>query len=235
MSETYWIGGIQGSYAEGEEHGGFVESLFTRLISDHGVQANWMDELYYCFNEIESHPLSNVWEKQISSSIPVFQWRWQRLFDHFLLASISNNILCGSTDLVGLVQLQGGMIACSLLASPRMVGRYNLVPQVRVVQTEAVSLKGQNWNDVLLAVQQSFRKNKLDFDKVSIWMVNEQDGIEWNMRKELPGAEIVRSDQGCVYLLNQLADLILEKPHTYGLLLSMGQDRNGFLTVVERI
>jgi hypothetical protein len=235
MSEAYWIGGLQVSYTEGEEPGGYVESLFTRLISDHGIRLTWLDELHYCYNEIESHPLANAWEKQISSSMPVFQWGWQRLFDHFLLASVTNSILCGSTDLVGLIQLYGGTIACSLLASPRMVGRYNIVPQVRLILNEAVSFQEQDWDGILLTIRQTFRRYELDFDLISIWMVNEENGIEWNIRNELSGFDIVRADQGSFYLLNQLANLTLEKPQTYGLLLSMGQDRNGFLTVMERI
>jgi hypothetical protein len=133
MSEAYWIGGsflpLEPGKPESDAQASSARAsaVLEAVLKQRAVRPGWLDEVYWLvepgFDRIELADLD-------TDRTAMFTWQEQPLLGQHLLHAASRAIISRESDLLALgYSGKAGSSVC-LLASPRAVGRYNLLPQV---------------------------------------------------------------------------------------------------------
>jgi hypothetical protein len=109
LGEVYWI------------TGGETADLLSLLAQAH-VKPAWVDQTLW----LGSAP------PDFTPPGAFFAWAQAPLLDHYLLHAAGRAILTGGADLIVFGQQMGKGWAVALLASPMVVGRYNIMPTARL-------------------------------------------------------------------------------------------------------
>jgi hypothetical protein len=148
----------------------------------------------------------------------------------------------GEADLVLLAQETGDQAVVLLLASPAVVGEYNLSAQVRIQRKLALSSIPDGLLTSAWAALSKPGQEESEQPNVA--------GVQWLAAAKrlwqpspagdsFPGAKWIQPDKelppGDLFLLSALADRLEAEKAQRGLLLSEGPQKSGLVTLVERI
>lgn len=111
LNEVYWIKGF---------HAEVSGEAFGRLMQMAGAREEWLDAVYWRADALGG---------MCPCPVPLFEWGAGPLSDHHLLQAAAWAILSGERHLLA---VGTGDNHFALLASPQAVGRYNLMPEVRL-------------------------------------------------------------------------------------------------------
>jgi len=231
MTEAYLIAGVTGliepisSKPRTEQ----VRKTLDELLQKTGVPSGRIQELHWLGGDDEFW-LSSV--EGENDQMVRFQWPAGPLLAHYMLQSCVRTIESGETDLILLAQEVGGQAVLLMLASPSAVGRHNLSPRVRIGPLFSLNAgKGG-----LAAARAALERKGLDPGAVQ-WLAASRALETPSANSAFPAAQrlqpagdVLAAD---LFLFNAIADR-LEKGKL-ALLLSLGPQRSGLGTLVERI
>jgi hypothetical protein len=129
MSEVYWVWGGEITAVSG------VSSL---LQAQAGIRPAWVEEIHWL--SAPGGQSANAVDG-LSASLPLFSWQLPGMQDHYLLQSVGRTVMLEQRDLVVIVEEKQGNLAALALASPRAVGRYNLLPHARLIFLPSIQTK----------------------------------------------------------------------------------------------
>jgi hypothetical protein len=202
MSEVYWVWG-------GEITG--AAELSGLLQAQAGIRPAWVEELHW----LSAAPAQNGNPGEgFPDSLPVFKWEMPGMQDHFLLQATGRAVMLEQRSLVVIVEEKQGKLAVQALASPRAVGRYNLLPHARLVFLPSFpsnEVPEQIAAHLLEPVQSSL-------DQVT-WLAD--------TGKRVAG--------GAVQLMNRLVKKLDKNKGSYALLASLTTQGQALGTLIERI
>jgi len=128
VSEVYWVWG-------GEITG--APDLASRMQEQASIRPTWIEELHW----LAAPPAQpGIPGADFSANLPFFLWEMPGMQDHYLLQSVGRTVTLEQRGLVVIVEEQQGKLAALALASPRAVGRYNLLPHSRLIFLPSVQL-----------------------------------------------------------------------------------------------
>jgi hypothetical protein len=202
VSEVYWVCG-------GEISG--ATELIDLLQAQAGIRPSWVEELHW----LATAPAQTQNpEAGFPASLPFFQWEMPGMQDHFLLQAAGRAVMLEQRSLTVIVEAKQGKLAALALASPRAVGRYNLLPHARLVFLPSLQLSEppeQSAVHLLEPVQ-------LSLDQVT-WLADNGK----------------RAAGGTVQLINRLVKKLDKNKGSYALLASLTPQGQALGTLIERI
>ena len=122
MNEVFWIGGETLPYGV-EQDQDPLSSLFRRCLGKTGVNPAWVDE-FHLFSGIEEKSGEGLFP-----SAAVHIWPLESFSAVWLFQAFCRTVILGSSHLLAAGEIAEKGQAALLLASPRLLGMYNLVPE----------------------------------------------------------------------------------------------------------
>ena len=187
MIEVYWIAGVRNL----DDPGG-LESW----LANAGLKINWIDEIFWLSD-------SNA---PIVPSLPnrASYWSLTGTPSHRLLHLIMSELLLAKNDLVLLVEQPGENFSLAVLGTPRAVGRFNLLPEIRLCAMD-------QWS-VSLALPEIQKKLKsqlaeIDLELSSIGILAHRVDQNIDLNLDLPGVRKIELRPGCG-LIDSLVSII---------------------------
>jgi hypothetical protein len=202
MSEVYWVWG--GEITGAAEVSGLIQSQA-------GIRPAWVEELHWLAAPLNK---SECLGDGFPASLPIFYWDMPGMQDHFLLQATGRAVMLEQRSLAVIAVEKQGKLAIVVLASPRAVGRYNLMPHARLVFLP--SLQSNEKPDQIAA--HLLEPVQLSLDQVT-WLAEPN--------KRAPG--------GAVQLINRLVKKLDKNKGNYALLVSLTTRGQALGTLVERI
>jgi hypothetical protein len=202
MSEVYWVWGTEITGAA---------ELCGLLQTQAGIRAAWVEELHWlATTPVQTRNPGGGF----LGSLPFFHWDMPGMEDHFLLQAVGRAVILEQRSLVIIVEEKQGKLAALALASPRAIGRYNLLPHARLVFLPSLQLKGAT---------QQIAARLLEPVQLSL------DQVAWlaDTGKRVAG--------GTVQLINRLVKKLDKNKGSYALLVSLTTQGQALGTLIERI
>jgi hypothetical protein len=121
VSEVYWVWG-------GEITG--AAELSGLLQAQAAIRPAWVEELHW----LAAAPAQfGDPGDGFPAGLPFFHWEMPGMQDHFLLQAAGRAVMLEQRSLVIIVEEKQARMTALALASPRAVGRFNLLPHARLV------------------------------------------------------------------------------------------------------
>ncbi len=260
MSEAYLIAATHGNVSSlsSHSHAGQVRPILQELFKKSGAPARRVQALHwhggdqeFWLSSLDSSPRFGELQETMLGFLPEmarYQWPAVPLLVHYALQSTARAIEDEDADLVLLAQETGDQAVALLLASPAVVGIYNLSPRARISRKLALSSAPDGLlKAACIALNKPVRETPVpDADQPNPadvqWLAAakrlapaqspSQDEYFPGARWLLPGKELPPGD---LFLLCALVDRLEGEKAQRGLLLSEGPQKSGLVTVVERI
>jgi len=244
MTEAYWIAGTSLQYSEETfalDSKEIEHLLISALLEKGAARIAWVDQVHWIRGD--SKGLSGAESSGIlkmSEQKPFLAWSEQAGLPHYLLHAASRSIIVGDCDLAVIAQsdqLDGSAV---LLASPRAVGRYNLLPRARIIGRWELGGVGKNLNSPGDQILEKITKNKRHPSEIQLISLQLRSGVVQDAFSALfPEAHILKDDlSGSTKILSRLNHLIdqLEKRSLEnGLLISWAAGGLAVVSWVERV
>ena len=226
MSEVFWIGGETLPHEQAKEQQDF-SALFKRLLSRNGVNPSWVDE-YHLSSRLDLE------EKEVLfPSAAVHVWPPEGASGLWLFQSCCRAVMLGSSHLLAAAEEGQTGRSALLLASPRLVGMNNLLPEGSLQGFFSAGGADVNEHHKLNLLFDKLSQNGFVLDEFSRVTGSLLSTESENLLAEGFGERFVSSAVvGAVSLVNSLSAEL--SPAEKGLIL---QIRNGnmFSLVFERI
>jgi hypothetical protein len=207
MSEVYWVWG--GEITTSGELSGLLQAQA-------GIRPAWIEEMHW-LSAFAGQSATAV--DGFSASLPLFRWEMPGMQDHYLLQSVGRAVMLEHRDLVVIVEEKQAKLSALALASPRAVGRYNLLPHARLIFLPSIQIRpGHEPIDSAQTAAGLLEPIQLPLDQVT-WLA---DSGEWDGSGALGSInELVNSLD-----INKGSNALLVSPTSFGVALG---------TLLERI
>jgi hypothetical protein len=261
MLEAYLIAAIRGTISSlpGDPRAGQAWRILRELLGKTGVPARRVQALHWhggdegsWISSLCHSPRDGESQKPAPGFPPkaaLFQWPAAPLLAHASLQSVARAIEAGDTDLVILAQECGGQVVACLLASPALVGIYNLSPQA-VIRRKLASSSADGGLIKAAATALPHAGRDGDEPEPAGPCAAEVEWLAASSRPE-PSSQAISSEDGFpaarwldldpedptgdLFLLLALLNRLGKEKARWGLLLSEGRQRSGLATCLERI
>lgn len=221
MSEVYWVAGGTVELPAGREYPAAALDWLRRS----GIQPGWISEIEW-LSAPEAWSPAPRWPPGLAA----FTWAAQPLLDHALLHAACQAILSGEQDMLLLGAAGEGQAHLAVLASPKAVGRYNLLPRARLPGRFALPLQDGILPDLPAVLAPQIKKLELAVE--DIHLIAACGGSEtlpeaWNRVPAAPGCALAQ----CGALVTGLESI----GGKLGLLAGLPAEGTALLALVERI
>ena len=215
MTEVFWVAGADLWYSEESAAHGLTHRMAQELIGAVLEKASarlaWLDQVIWICEGTGA--LSDAQQARLSEATgqkPLVTWPQPGGSPHYLLHAASRSVLAGDCDLVALAQSGQTTGAAALLASPKAVGRYNLLPRARIDARWEFGRAGQGWIDLAGQVLEKVTRHHRQPGEVGVLsLLPQSDSIRDAFSTVLPGALILTDvPSGEENFLEQLNRLI---------------------------
>ncbi|NMB89587.1 MAG: hypothetical protein GYA17_14605 [Chloroflexi bacterium] len=153
MSEMYWIGGLEERLAP--DGAGVVPGL-ARLAARYGLRLDALEEVHW----LGADPVAGA--NAAPTGRPVwFYWEDRPGMAHYLAHAAGRGMAAGEQHLVVLAEWASETFTAELFASPRAVGRYNLVPEARLAARLTFPSGAEDASSGLAALQAALVQGEL--------------------------------------------------------------------------
>ena len=242
MTEVYWIAGTDFRISE-EGHTSYAErlsghSLIQTILKEAAAQMDWVDQWLWMDETPEDLNIDGqVGFRNTLEQKPLLKWTGPVGSPHYLLHAMSRSILVGDCDLAVVAQMEQSAGSAALLASPKAVGRYNLLPRARILERWEL---GCTVKDLAPQVLERIEKAKRDPDAVRLILLPSQAEVPPEAFSEIfPDAGVFSSDtHGDTKILFRLNDLVRrmeEESLDNGLLVSWSGGGPAVISWIERV
>jgi hypothetical protein len=202
VSEVYWV--WSGEITDAAELSGLMQAQA-------GIRPGWVDELHWLFASLAQ---SGNLVEDFPTNLPHFRWEMPGMQDCNLLQSAGRAVMLEQSGLVVIVEEKRGRFAALALASPRAVGRYNLLPRARLIFLPSLQLR---------ATPEQAAARLLEPVQLSL------DQVTWLADPKEPEAA------GALGLVNELVNKLDASKGNYALLASLTPQGLALGSLVERI
>lgn len=238
MSEVYWIAGYEFQSLEvGADCPLNVEDeadFYSSSLKKSGVQADWIRQ----FHRMSSCSVEET--QKLAHKSAFFNWQASSGLDHYLLNSIIRAALTDDVDLAAVFQREAQQSGLVLIASPKAVGRYNLLPAARISECWETPLNSSDtalWKDHLRKRMKKIEQELENLDRISFQRM--PASISDSFKKDNPRVIFSKddesSDPNILIRLNNLVRQLEEDHLNFGLISTMVSNRSVLNTLVERI
>lgn len=270
MSEAYLIAAVKAEVSSFsiQTHAGQVRPALQELFSASGLPARRVQALHWHGGEDDFWlsalaPSSKAGKLQepslgFSPEAAFFQWPVMPLLAHTSLHSAARAIEDDDAGAVVLAQETGGQVVILLLASPAVVGVYNLSPravirQKLVLSSASAGLVQAAWNALQKARPEDAAQEQEEAGSETTTGDDPAAGILWLAAAKrleglaaagspggpFPGARWLQpgpnTAPGDLFFLLALLDCLEAQNAPRGLLLSEGPLKSGLGTLLERV
>jgi hypothetical protein len=229
MSEVYWITGVVESAASAP--GSLTQTTLKEIFKVTGIGPEQLDAVFWIGGDL--HPVV-IEEEGIPPTLPFFTWPGLPLLDHFMLHDACRSILSGDCDLIVIGQQLGNIAGAALLASPKAVGRHNLMPRAKMAARLALGLEGSPISAMRTMIDGLEQDNKamtclapVNNDTFEVLKL-ESDQLHDSMK-------VFPSDSGTIVQMNRLAMALEDQHHDCGLLVSSTPGRPILASLLQRV
>jgi len=245
MTEVYWIAGASLQYsgetfAPGSEQ--MIEHpLISALLKKGAARMAWVDQVHWISGDSKSlSGAESAGILKISEQKPLLAWSEQAGSPHYVLHAASRSIMVGDCDLAVIAQSGQSDGSAVLLASPKAVGRYNLLPRARIIGRWELGGAGQNLNGPDDQILEKITKNKRHPSEIQLISLQLRPGVVQDAFSKLfPEAHILEVDlfgsSKVLSRLNHLIDQLEKRSVNNGLLISWPADELVVVSWVERV
>ena len=249
MSEAYWIAGFDGRAGLNAPAQYNMAAAFHELLQRAGVRQGWVQQVHWITgpdgwastpgaDKSASAPVSpRAADSGFPESTPFFQWPCQPQFEHSLLHSCSRVLMMEEAQVILAGQAGGGgSLSAICMASPRAIGRYNILPQARLAARLVVSPPYRT--EVLPSLRARLEADGYEPDSIEwLALANLPDTDIYGDLESFPHAERVAMEadfDGAIPRLNGLVQALVESGAERGLLVSAVPGAPVLATLVER-
>ncbi len=184
MSESFIIASEQKEAEPGQE--GAALAFISSLLEAAHLKARRLQEVHWQSGGSQPLALQSI---ETSFDVALFQWPDLPGLDHLLLHSASRAILAGERELVLVGQEWQHHTAAALLASPAAVGKYNLLPLVRIDSRLTLPAEPERWASSLRTILQKRAQSALEKIRAAEQAVAQATPYEAESVPEVQAAE----------------------------------------------
>ncbi|MBI9044501.1 MAG: hypothetical protein JEZ06_08450 [Anaerolineaceae bacterium] len=248
MSEAFWVGGVDSVFSDEPNNSGTEikkhEVDLVRLFEKRYEILPGNVGLYHWISSREKdYSMEDVFrETGFFKGLALFSWQHQPLLDHFVFHSAAMSVMAGDHSLVGVGQETDCATSTLLLASPKAVGFYNILPKARMADHLVFQCQCENIDELSKALHHALALEGFPHEDISwVGCANwcQQQSLPDAMKQVLPSAQCVPLEKDCqmgvVYQTNALVQQLETTETNFGLLLSFSPGSPVMATIFERI
>jgi hypothetical protein len=162
MNETYWLAG---SNIENQMD---APAAIQQLLAASSIKPRWVQAAHWIGSKECCQNLAEETCAHLPDMPTPFCWTEAPLLDHLLLQNLIRSIMLDEIELVLIGQTNAQGTAVMLLSSPQAVGRYNILPAVRMESCRAFPDKLETAFAKGIPTTQRFNANAGDV----VWQMN---------------------------------------------------------------
>jgi hypothetical protein len=252
MSEAYLIAAANGQINTGYPRAELVKSVIQSLLQKSNVPARRVQEAHWhesSANLLEPGLGSRLQELDFSPDLVTLQWPSTPLLVHYTLQAAVRAVTAGERDLIIISQfgqvghLTQDLAVSLLLASPKAVGRHNVVPRARFSACLTLNMRAENFYENVRAGLEKKRAHDVEEaeeqPEVKVDWLAAARKLDGSPEKVFPGAQWLPTEDaassGELFLLHALVEKLSETSAAGGLLVSSGPQSAGLVTLVEPV